>query len=76
MALTRHRQTPNRSREQRERCWALVEQALAGRVICGRCKATLATFDDACTADLDDACPGFVTLDKAKSAAERKVGLQ
>lgn len=35
--------------------------------ICDRCGATLDTFADACTADLDDACPGFLAIDNAKA---------
>lgn len=37
-----------------------------GKVICGRCSATLADFADKCSADLDDACPGFLAIDRAK----------
>lgn len=35
-------------------------------VICGRCGATLDTYADKCSADLDDACPGFMTIEEAK----------
>lgn len=45
---------------------AFVEERFGDRSICSRCGATLATFADACTADLDDACPGFLAVDKAK----------
>jgi hypothetical protein len=72
MARAAHRQHPDRGRELRQREWALVEQRLAGRVICARCRATLATFADACTADLDDACPGFLAIDAAKAEAARE----
>lgn len=34
-------------------------------VICTRCKATLATYNEACTAALDDPCPGFLTIEAA-----------
>jgi ribosomal protein L40E len=73
--LVPHRQSPNRARELRERVWATVEERLAGRVICGRCGANLKTFDEKCTADLDERCPGFDAIDIVKVAAEREVGL-
>lgn len=41
-----------------------VERRLTG-VICERCGVTLQTYVD-CPADLDDPCPGFVNVDKAK----------
>lgn len=71
-----HRITPNRAREQRERVWAIVEQKLAGKVVCVRCHATVATFADRCEADLDERCPGFEAIDIVLVAAERQVGLQ
>lgn len=45
---------------------AFVKRVLGDSVICGHCNATLATFAEACTADLSDACPGFMTIEKAK----------
>lgn len=39
--------------------------AMAG-VICDRCAATLATYGEACTAALDDACPGFLAIERAR----------
>lgn len=36
-----------------------------GRVICERCGATLDTYSDACTAALDDPCPGFQAIETA-----------
>lgn len=32
-------------------------------VICGQCGATLATFDEKCSADLDVVCDGFVCIE-------------
>ena len=75
MGPTLHRQTPNRSREQRERAWALVAQKLGDAVICARCRGTYKTYSDTCTADLDDPCPGFNAIDAAYGAARREVGL-
>ncbi len=70
-----HRITPNRIRELRERVHALVEQRLAGRIICARCGATYATYGDKCTADLAERCPGFEAVDIVQMAAEKEVGL-
>jgi hypothetical protein len=39
--------------------------------ICHRCGATVDTYADACTASLDDACPGFIAIEEAL-LAERK----
>lgn len=47
-----------------------VEAELGSAVICARCGCTLATFADKCSADLDEACPGFQRIDKAKMRAE------
>ena len=35
-------------------------------VICDKCKATLATYADVCTADLSDACQGFQNIEEAR----------
>jgi hypothetical protein len=47
--------------------WVLrVERTIGdGRVICDRCGATLATYASRCSADLADACPGFVAVENA-----------
>lgn len=45
---------------------AFVENALGKTEICARCKATLATYADACTADLSDACPGFMAIEQCR----------
>lgn len=44
---------------------AFIEERLGGDVICDRCGATLDTFAEACTAGLDDPCPGFMAVDAA-----------
>lgn len=45
-----------------------VEAALGdGRVICDRCGATLETYADKCTADLDARCPGFEAIERASN---------
>ena len=41
-------------------------QAHCTGTICDRCGATLDTFADQCSAELDDACPGFLVIDAAK----------
>lgn len=43
-----------------------VEDTLGASMICARCGARLETFADSCTADLSDACPGFLAIEKAK----------
>lgn len=48
-----------------------VAADLGDKVICGRCGATLDTFADQCSADLDDPCPGFVAIDEAKKRAHQ-----
>ncbi len=73
MPATLHRQTPNRARELRERVWALVEQKLAGLIICPECKATYKTFEDECTADLGRSCPGADAIGAARQEAEREI---
>ncbi len=45
---------------------AFVERALGDSVICPSCKATLATFADACTAGLQEPCCGFIAIEQAK----------
>ena len=45
---------------------AFVEQSLGDSVLCEWCHATLATYADECTADLQEICPGFVAIEKAK----------
>lgn len=52
-------------RLQQER--AFVERTLSDSVICSKCSATLATFADACTADLCEMCPGFMAIENAKT---------
>lgn len=49
---------------QQER-WRRTESALAGKVICARCGATLETYSDRCSAMLDDPCPGFMAIEEA-----------
>jgi len=52
-------------RLQRERVF--IDAKFGANSICDRCGATLDTFADACSADLDDACPGFLAIDNAKA---------
>lgn len=44
---------------------AFVRQQLPG-CICHRCRATLDTYGQQCSADLDDACPGFLAIEAQK----------
>lgn len=53
--------------------WAMIEREIGTGPICSRCNATLATYADACTADLNDLCPGFVTVDAAKVRAAEAI---
>jgi hypothetical protein len=69
--LGAHRKVPNRAREERERQWANVAQALAGETICGRCGATFATYQDRCEANLGEQCPGAVQIAQANARASR-----
>ena len=50
---------------------AFVERAFGDSPICRDCGATLATFPDACTADLDDPCPGYLAIERAKTEFAR-----
>ena len=50
---------------------AFVERALGDSVICQTCGATLQTFADACTAGLQDPCPGYLAIEQAKATAPR-----
>ena len=56
----------NRILEPQERRRLSVEAALAGKVICDRCGATLETYAEACTAELSERCPGFEAIENAK----------
>lgn len=50
---------------------ARVEAALGdGRAICDRCGATLESYADICSANFDEACPGFVAIESAGKANE------
>lgn len=46
---------------------AFIEAYLGDSVICGKCSATLKTFADACTAGLQDQCPGYLAIERAKA---------
>lgn len=46
---------------------AFVEGKLGSSVICTRCGATLDTYADACSADLADPCPGFMTIENVRA---------
>jgi ribosomal protein L40E len=73
--LAPHRKVPNRLRELRERVQQIVRAEFGGRVICTRCRATLSTYADKCSADLDERCPGFNAVDLVQCRAEKEVGL-
>lgn len=42
-----------------------VAERLGTGVICPTCGATLETYDEACSAPLDEACPGFLAIEGA-----------
>jgi hypothetical protein len=46
-----------------------AEAILGDSVICEQCGATMATYADKCSADLDVACPGFVAIEDAVKLA-------
>lgn len=48
---------------------AHIERTIGAAEICARCHATLATYHDACSAMLDDPCPGFETIERAIASA-------
>ena len=55
-----------------QRVNAAVEAELGdGRVICDRCRCTLATFDKRCCARLDERCQGFDAIDRVRERAFR-----
>lgn len=51
-----------------------VERMCGASPICNDCSATLATFADACTADLDVPCQGYLAIERAKDDFKRGVG--
>lgn len=54
-----------------------VERSLGDSVICPTCNATLNTFADACTAGLQEPCPGYLAIENAKTdfaAGRNEVG--
>lgn len=51
---------------------AFVERSFGDSVICKRCDATLGTFADACTAGLQDPCPGYLAIELAKTDFAKK----
>jgi hypothetical protein len=46
---------------------AFVERTLGNSVICHRCDATLGSYSEDCTADLQDPCPGFLAIEQARA---------
>lgn len=46
---------------------AYVQGYLRDSLICSDCSATLTTFAEACTADLDDPCPGYLAIERART---------
>ena len=53
---------------------AFVERTFGAEVICSDCGATLGTFADACKADLDEPCPGYLAIERAKTEFGRRRG--
>ena len=48
-----------------------AEEIIGKGQICARCGATLYTYTDACTAMLDDPCPGFLSIERAMQEARK-----
>jgi ribosomal protein L40E len=44
-----------------------IERELADQVICSRCRATLLTYAEKCSAAVDDCCPGYESIEAAKA---------
>ncbi len=49
-----------------------VERTLGDSEICARCHATLENIADDCIADLGEACPGFLAIERAKQEFARQ----
>ena len=67
------RKLSERLREETERPGAdiaiFVEKSIGmDTTICSRCAATLRSYADNCTAELDEVCPGFLTIERVKAA--------
>jgi hypothetical protein len=45
---------------------AFLAKKLGDDIICEQCGACLADYASRCTAELSDACPGFMTIEDAK----------
>lgn len=61
------------TKQKRALVYERVTAALGNKVICDRCGATFKTMNTACTADLLDPCPGFISVDEVQVPIEREV---
>lgn len=52
----------------------LTFERLGESVLCKRCGATVASMPELCSAELDEACEGFVAYDEARTKALHDVG--
>ena len=61
----------------RRRVWVheQVAKILGNEIICARCRATFASFDETCMADLNEPCQGFRRIDAVQKPLEKKAGL-
>jgi hypothetical protein len=50
---------------------AFLIRELGDEIICERCGACLDDYAGRCTAELSDACPGFMTIEDAKEEFSR-----
>lgn len=66
-----------KQRDQEERVarqQRMLAAALGNKVICEACGATLETFDNACSAELDVWCDGFLCIELVLYPDERNAG--
>lgn len=45
---------------------AFVERSLGDSIICRDCGATLSTYAERCSSDLQEMCDGFIAIEQAK----------
>ena len=62
--------------ERGDELWLCVhnKKTFEEKVICSDCGATLGTYADACKADLDEPCPGYLAIERAKTEFGRQRG--
>lgn len=67
---------PKLRKRQRDKAIQVAQEttaALGDQEICGRCGATVATFSDECTANLDERCPGFDRIEAVRAPIAKRI---